>query len=68
MTEMVSASVVDVHQSSQHVIRDPFENRGGRISEILRGHIVWGKKDFYFHKIWNGCDEEDENRCFLKVA
>ena len=45
---LVSAMVVDTHQFSQNVSWDFFENRCGRISELLRGNLVWSKWVFRF--------------------
>lgn len=66
---LVSAVVVDAHQFSQNVIRDFFENRCGRISELLRGNLVWSKWVFRFlEKIEMAVMRQGEIMCFLEVV
>lgn len=45
---LVSAMVVDASQFPQNVIWNFFENRCGRISEMLRGNLVGSKWVFRF--------------------
>lgn len=61
--------VVDAHQFSQNVIWDFFENRCGRISELLRRNIVGNKWVFRFlEKNEMAVMRQGENMCFLEVV